>query len=1179
MKRLFSLLLSSLLVTISVWAVTTQHINSYATRTSVLNGGVVADDRTVDVEFYVMAPTNGVWVYLDMNENRVLDGEDINIYANETLDATAGSGNRYDYETVTCTIPDNVPVGEYMWLVKVRGAQDHSKWTTPQVVRNYENEDYRYSFSRAMGVAVDCSYESEFLGNSYVTETHYQRNAWGNTNSTKTDGVYMFGPAMGKVFNNASGSYGAYSNTGSTIKCNALNTSSYAFGRDDEASNKYWLEYSPARLSTDRDGYVYICENVPAADRTAKVFRMDPANPTKQFEVVLTTSHIEAAAQAIKGNVDGLPKRVQSATVVTDEQGNKLLYTILGTVEDQKIYQSVCLCVFNINDLKNVTYAGKYKSLYQFACNISSTKQTLINVYNHIVPGKNGDVWIFQSRESEDAAYSGTIHLDKNLNCDFIIPPTGEASAGRPVAFNMRGSGAISHDGSILAVPTSGTHITFYNVNYKASDKSSVESLTVKCQMTSRPEVLSSGKKHMVDAMAFDVADNIYFTVNVGTYPNDQTASNKPKGRLYVYALPKADNSHVTPARSSQTIKISDAICWHPYPDSYSMTNEDLQAMFQRDFAAAHSGQDYTTLETNGSELQAYMTSDTSPWKWLGDYLLERGAKRETMALSDEVDSNDNEELWIKFKAAHSNLSPLGTLASIKATSKDRPHNDANNPCGCRIICNNNHLSHAVTTSILSSSEWSWLKDYIKSVQTSLVDNFSDDTNNYWKYAVAAFFLQSQHSSWPTSADFSTAGKPENWGPHSPYWTETEKDLPDNEIDKNSEWQRLLEAFFGCKQITTANGFITPDYSTDGQPSAWYSLWFASLPATPEAVKANGFPMPVRKDHILAGWYYGTKCESGTKAYNITTPVTKDSIAYACVYARWIEACLHEGEVIDPQMLQKQQATYRNFNLDLINLLAGQEVAIKIDRKLVGGMYNTMCLPFAISGKNEFANIQYADGSGKPFASVNDFSLVKYTGTRVTDEAIVLTFQELGNDETLPANTLPANTPFLLKPNSDITKLMQYGTAKTVEVVVHDQGQAVEDDGEGDDGGGAIIPQTPAEYALTVPDESERISYTGVLAPTTIPEGSVLLVANNRLGVSTGGEMKGMRGFFSPLVLPIQQPMAIQITTKDGATTYLDAVNMTTEAKAATKILYNGQIYILRGNEVYDLNGRLLRKQ
>ena len=222
MKKHISILVFGLFLSLSAWAVSTQHINSYATRLDVLNNGAVSVERTVDVKFYVMAPTNGVWVYLDMNENGKIDNGDVNIYKNESLDATAGSGNLYDYETVTCTIPNTVGKGEYRWIVKVRGKQDHRTWTVPQVVRNYEYDDYRYSFSRAMGVAVDCSYESDYLGYSYVAETHYQRNAWSNAKSTKSDGVYMFGPAMGKVFNDEANSYGAYSNTGSTIKCNAL---------------------------------------------------------------------------------------------------------------------------------------------------------------------------------------------------------------------------------------------------------------------------------------------------------------------------------------------------------------------------------------------------------------------------------------------------------------------------------------------------------------------------------------------------------------------------------------------------------------------------------------------------------------------------------------------------------------------------------------------------------------------------------------------------------------------------------------------------------------------------------------------------------------------------------------------------------------------------------------------
>jgi uncharacterized repeat protein (TIGR02543 family) len=48
------------------------------------------------------------------------------------------------------------------------------------------------------------------------------------------------------------------------------------------------------------------------------------------------------------------------------------------------------------------------------------------------------------------------------------------------------------------------------------------------------------------------------------------------------------------------------------------------------------------------------------------------------------------------------------------------------------------------------------------SVQSDLTD---DLTTAAWRYAIAAFFLQSEHTSWPASANFAEAGKPEKWGP------------------------------------------------------------------------------------------------------------------------------------------------------------------------------------------------------------------------------------------------------------------------------------------------------------------------------------------------------------------------------------------------------------------------------
>ena len=64
---------------------------------------------------------------------------------------------------------------------------------------------------------------------------------------------------------------------------------------------------------------------------------------------------------------------------------------------------------------------------------------------------------------------------------------------------------------------------------------------------------------------------------------------------------------------------------------------------------------------------------------------------------------------------------------------------------------------------MLNAAKWDWLEAYIMSVQnadanaaTALVEG---TTSAGWRYAVAAFFLESQHTSWPKSADFSVAGK------------------------------------------------------------------------------------------------------------------------------------------------------------------------------------------------------------------------------------------------------------------------------------------------------------------------------------------------------------------------------------------------------------------------------------
>lgn len=78
-------------------------------------------------------------------------------------------------------------------------------------------------------------------------------------------------------------------------------------------------------------------------------------------------------------------------------------------------------------------------------------------------------------------------------------------------------------------------------------------------------------------------------------------------------------------------------------------------------------------------------------------------------------------------------------------------------------------LSSTVVTNNFYTEKWSWLYDYVHAQQTSLTtDKTTLEANKasekaYWAYALAAFFISGQSNRWPSSSDFSTAGKDENY--------------------------------------------------------------------------------------------------------------------------------------------------------------------------------------------------------------------------------------------------------------------------------------------------------------------------------------------------------------------------------------------------------------------------------
>ena len=106
---------------------------------------------------------------------------------------------------------------------------------------------------------------------------------------------------------------------------------------------------------------------------------------------------------------------------------------------------------------------------------------------------------------------------------------------------------------------------------------------------------------------------------------------------------------------------------------------------------------------------------------------------------------------------ADAGVTTLGTLEELKASAD--PYTTICTPLGT-----------AQAQAILDNAKWDWLEAYIMEVQnadlTTPATQLAAGTSSAgWRYAIAAFFLESQRTGWPKSADFSQAGKDEAYVP------------------------------------------------------------------------------------------------------------------------------------------------------------------------------------------------------------------------------------------------------------------------------------------------------------------------------------------------------------------------------------------------------------------------------
>ena len=433
-----------------------------------------------------------------------------------------------------------------------------------------------------------------------------------------------------------------------------------------------------------------------------------------------------------------------------------------------------------------------------------------------------------------------------------------------------------------------------------------------------------------------------------------------------------------------------------------------------------------------------------------------------------------------------------------------------------------------------------WLKAYIiKNNPNKMIG-----TSKAWAYHLFGFFNKTNKiyynsttavSDYSFDANYVELGKSENW---APIWTETILGLPQTmeygdytPIDWN--WTGEDQNLFRGRWVTNWNS-TDEYYSKVQRPDAWYAFNTITNRASDRDDGGLEHTFLSNTTHILA-WR-----KDGIEGDIVT--IIDGNMA---LYATYVEKNIDEYDVVPAN-----PANYDATNNDVIKLLLNPKYSdgfhdVTISRQLQGGMYNTICLPFDVDLTSLANNHPFKGAKAMEFTGVS--SLYNESNEPVT----VLQFTEVIR--------LMKGVPYLIQTQSDVLGKTSFS---------------------------GITYNTITPNAQDVTPDNCPFTFHGSINPTEVPEGSLIVVANNRLALTTEtGQMAGMRGYFS-----IDPVYASEIAEQAAnGRVYLNfqkpsttSIPVAPEAEQqagpnAEKLIIDGHLYILRGGEVYTITGNRVR--
>ena len=364
-------------------------------------------------------------------------------------------------------------------------------------------------------------------------------------------------------------------------------------------------------------------------------------------------------------------------------------------------------------------------------------------------------------------------------------------------------------------------------------------------------------------------------------------------------------------------------------------------------------------------------------------------------------------------------------------------------------------------------------------------------------------------------------GLPDKW---RPWWTSIGCGLPNTMKYSSSMPSSFTQIQPTSGAIYTLNSNIVPQ----GTPT-WYQWNTISDP----------------NDEYILAW------RDGSKTGRIVHNVYRDNME---LHVSYVKKHLEEN---DPIVKQPDEAGYDPddaSNNDVLQLLrnpnfdAIPQHKLTMTRNITAGMYNTICLPFELTTL-----------VGTPYDGAQ---ILQINTTTTEDEVLKINFTPLTVSEATP---MKAGVPYLIQKPTDVTGVQSFSSARFPEIQEYESNYKLNDHG-----------------GLSV--DVGAITFHGVINPRDIPQGSIILVANNRLAevTSNNEKMAGFRGYFTwndPVRMP---PAKMLISIGKQTPTAIEEITdpQPTEQPATSKVrkvMYNGQIYILRGEEVYTITGNRVK--